>query len=175
LFFDPYQPRVSVAVGGGEGGPSVVVELDGAGLSSLAGGCVDVVSVDDGGCSLSGGRDAVVSVAVVVCGCDGCGSRATDGVEYGGRSGCGTVTVRRAGGGCCDGIDGEDGAAGIDTDPLVGGNVDPSEPGAAVVVCVVGSVNAVVVSADVLVGGGVSPGALIVELAPVADPSCTTS
>ncbi|HEX9491649.1 MAG TPA: hypothetical protein VGA33_00165 [Thermoanaerobaculia bacterium] len=65
------------------------------------------------------------------------------------------------------------------------GKVPATVPGCCVVVAVVavpGSVKAVVVSTFVpvivelvIAGGGFSPGALIVDVTPVAEPSCTTS
>jgi hypothetical protein len=72
----------------------------------------------------------------------------------------------------------------LDIDPSVGGRVPPREvavPGAG---WPPGKVKFVVVSAEVVVrgtvdveavSGGVSPGALIVDDAPEAEPSCTTS
>jgi hypothetical protein len=87
------------------------------------------------------------------------------------------ITIR---GGACGGGAADAGEAGIaPVATFGGGRVAPSEPGGAVLVCVCapGSVKFVVVSADVTVAGaGVSPGALIVALAPLAvEPSCTTS
>jgi hypothetical protein len=57
-----------------------------------------------------------------------------------------------------------------------GGSVPPTELGDATADWPVGRVKFVVVSADVVVAGGgtVSPGALMVDVAPVVVPSCTT-
>lgn len=65
----------------------------------------------------------------------------------------------------------------FDIDPSLGGNVPPREFGVVTAACPVGSVKFVVVSTVLLelVSGGVSPGALIVDDAPVVLPSWTTS
>lgn len=61
-------------------------------------------------------------------------------------------------------------------EPSGGGRVPPTELGVATADWPVGRVKFVVVSAEVIVAGGgvVSPGALMVDVAPVVVPSCTT-
>jgi hypothetical protein len=144
---------------------------------------VDVEVVDDVSVIIVsvGGGGAVVSVAAVsVCGrCSrgcGCGARSrgiagvvlptvsvTTGafvtvagrVDVRGRDGCATPGVPAA-------YEGADGIADA---------IEPSVPRGA---GFVGSVRLVVVSTFVFViGGGVSPGPLIVDVTPLAEPSCT--
>jgi len=131
---------------------------------------VIIVSVD----GVDGGAAGSV-VAVSVCGrCAGCGARSfgiggvvlpivsvTTGAFV---TEAGRVDVR---GRDCGGIPGVDGAAGID---------DAIEPAVSLPrgAGLVGSVRFVVVSAFVFViGGVVSPGPLIVDVTPLAEPSCT--
>lgn len=131
---------------------------------------VIIVSVDGG---------AGVSVAAVsVCGrCAGCGARSCGiggvvlpivSVTTGAfATGAGRVDVRGREAGMPGVPAGYDGAAGID---------DAIEPAVSLPrgAGLVGSVRFVVVSAFVFViGGVVSPGPLIVDVTPLAEPSCT--
>jgi hypothetical protein len=143
--------------GGGDGGtsffslPRFAVSPDVSELVVVVGeGSTfeEVAVVPGGGLSLSGGR-----VVVVVAGA-GCNSRRPSlGVEYG--RCCGRNSV------------------------LAGwGRVEPTEDVWLDVAWLVGKAKFVVVSAEVVVpttGGAVSPGALMVEEAPLVDPSRTTS
>ena len=155
LWFNDFQPRVSV--GGGGGGEVDVVDDVSVIIVSVRGGVVDVVSVaavSVGGRCSRGARSVGIGGVVLPI------VSVTTGA-FGVR-----VGVRGRGAGAMPGV--PTGYAGID---------DAIEPPAVSVPSgagFVGSVKFVVVSTFVFVNGGVvSPGALIVDVTPLAEPSST--